>query len=98
MLAGLPVQADIAVDGAVESVKRRLQITTTGSVLTAGTAYRAEVVDQDGSATGLFGAVSVSTTTAFDASGGIANNSPVVGICIKANASTDEALIDLNIV
>jgi len=33
----------------------------------------------------------------FDVTGGIANNSPVVGLCIKANSSTDFALIDLNI-
>ena len=97
LLAGLPVQAAIGANGSVETVKRRLQITTTGSVLTAGTAWRAEVVEQDGNATALFMAVSVSSATVFDATGGIANNAPPVGMCVKANASTDFALIDLNI-
>lgn len=98
LLAGLPVQAAIAVDGSVENVKRRLQTSTTGSVLTAGTAYASPLFDQDGSATGLIAVTSISTVTVFDVSGGIANNSPVVGICVKANASTEQALIDLNIV
>jgi len=97
LLAGLPVQASIDVNGAVETLKRRLQITTTGSVLTAATTMRAAVVDQDGNDTAVFVSVSVSTATVFDMSGGIANNSPVVGMCVKANASTDFALIDLNI-
>ena len=97
LLAGLPAQASIDINGAVETLKRRLQITTTGSVLTAATAMRAAVVDQDGSDTAVFVSVSVSTATVFDMSGGIANNSPVVGMCVKANASTDFALIDLNI-
>ena len=97
LLAGLPVQASTTIDGAVESVKRRLQISTTGSVLTAGTTFRAEVVDQDGSVTALFMAVSVSTATVFDATGGIANNAPIVGRCVKANADTEEALIDLQL-
>lgn len=97
LLAGLPVQASIDVNGAVEMVKRRLQVNATGSVLTAGFSQAAAVVDQDGNNTGLAVAVSVSTTAVFDVTGGIANNSPLVGLCIKANASTDFALIDLNI-
>lgn len=97
LLRGLPVMASITTDGAVENMKRRLQIATTGSVLTAGTTYRAEIVDQDGSATGLFAAVSISTTTVFDASGGIANNSPSVGLCIQSNVTTEQALIDLQL-
>src|SRR3990167_8530215 len=97
LLAGLPVQADIAVNGAVESYKRRMQISSTGSVLTAGTNLRAQIVDQDGSDLALFMSVSVTTATVFDITGGIANNSTIVGVCIKANASTEFALIDLRI-
>ncbi len=97
LLAGLPVQADIATNGAVESVKRRVQMSSTGSVLTAGTALAANLMDQDGAVSGLFGAVSASVSTVYDITGGIANNSPQVGICVKANASTEFALIDLNI-
>ena len=97
LLAGLPVQADIATNGAVESVKRRLQVSATGSVLTAGFSQAGALLDQDGTATGFAVAVSVSTTATVDATGGIANNSPVVGMCVKANASTEFALIDLNI-
>src|SRR3990167_4547992 len=97
LLAGLPVQADIAVNGAVESYKRRMQISSTGSVLTAGTALRANVLDQDGSAVGIYMAVSASVTLVYDITGGIANNSPIVGQCIKANSSTEFGLIDLMI-
>ena len=97
LLAGLPAQASIDINGAVETVKRRMQISSTGSVLTAGTNLRAQIVDQDGSDLALFMSVSVTTATVFDITGGIANNSPVVGMCVKANASTDFALIDLNI-
>ena len=97
LLAGLPVMAGITTTGSVESYKRRVQITTTGSVLTAATTMRAAVVDQDGSDTAVFVSVSVSTATVFDITGGIANNSPTVGTCIKANATGDEGLIDLRI-
>jgi len=98
LLVGLPVQADITNDGYVESVKRRVASSSTGSVLTAGTALALNLLDQDGSASGLFVAASVSTGTVWDISAGIANNAPVVGICVKVNASTEYALIDLNIV
>ena len=98
LLAGLPVQCGTTTDGSIESVKRRLQITTTGSVMTAATTMRAQIVDSDGNATEASVAVSVSTATVFDMTGGIANNSPVVGICVKANGSTEYALVDLNII
>ena len=97
LLEGLPVMAGITTAGSVESYKKRLQITTTGSVLTAATTMRAAVVDQDGSDTAVFVSVSVSTTTVFDMTGGIANNAPIVGTCIKAIATTDYGLIDLRI-
>ena len=97
LLAGLPVQPATGIAGSVESVKRRLQVVSTGSVLTASTQYAANVVDQDGTTTGLALVTSVSTVTLVDATGGIANNAPPVGMCVKANASTEFALIDLNI-
>ena len=97
LLAGLPVQADQATNGAVESVKRRLQIVTTGSILSAAFNITGQIVDQDGTAVGIAVGMSASVTTVYDITGGIANNSPVVGMCVKANASTDYALIDLMI-
>ena len=97
LLAGLPVQPDIATDGAVESFKRRMQINATGSVLTAGANFRAAIVDQDGTDLALFAVTSVSTTQVFDITGGIANNAPIIGICVKANASTDYAIVDLRV-
>ena len=95
LLQGLPVQATITTSGAVESYKRRMQISATGSVLTAGTNLRAQIVDQDGTDLALFMSVSVTTATVFDITGGIANNTPIVGVCIKVNASTEYSLIDL---
>ena len=97
LLAGLPVMAGITTAGSVESYKRRVQITTTGSVLTAATAMRAAVVDSDGSNTAVFVSVSVSTATVFDITGGIANNAPIVGTCIKANSTAEYGLVDLKI-
>ena len=97
LLAGLPVQPDITTNGAVESYKRRMQINSTGSVLTAGTNLRAAIVDQDGTDLGAFVVVSASVTQVYDITGGIANNSPIIGICVKANASTEFALVDLQI-
>lgn len=97
VLAGLPVMAGITTDGTIEGMKRRMQIATTGSVLSAAYNMAALVVDQDGNNTALAVAVSVSTSTVFDISGGIANNAPPVGICIKANVTTEYALVDLRI-
>ena len=97
LLAGLSVQASIDVNGAVESYKRRMQINSTGSVLTAGTNLRAAIVDQDGSDLAIFAVVSASATQVFDITGGVANNAPIIGVCVKANASTEFALVDLMI-
>lgn len=97
LLAGLPVQADIAVDGAVENVKRRVRTggTVTVSVSTVGVG---QLTDQDGAVvSGMVSNVSTSVATTIDISGGIAFNSPQVGMCVKANASTEFALIDLDI-
>ena len=95
MYDGLPVMAGITTAGSVESTKRRLQVVSTGSVLTASTQYAANVVDQTGTTTGLLFAVSVSTLTVIDGTGGIANNGPIVGLCIRAAITGEEALIDL---
>ena len=97
---GLPVQAGITTAGTIESLKRRLQVTTTGSVLSAVSVFQGVVNDSAGAATALLMGVSVSTTatTVFDATGGIANNAPIVGLCVKANSTTQHALIDLNII
>ena len=97
LLAGLPVMAGITTNGSVESAKRRLQTVSTGSVLTASSTYFFPVVDQDGTTTGIGLVGSVSTVTTIDATGGIANNAPIVGTCIKANATTEHALVDLAI-
>ena len=97
LLAGLPVQADIAVAGAVETVKRRVRTGGTVTVIMP-TSGVMPLTDQDGSiVVGVLSARSVSTAADIDISGGIAINSPVLGMCVKANASTEFALIDLNI-
>lgn len=97
LLAGFPAQASIDIDGAVETVKRRLQVSSTGSVLSAGYATAGAITNQDGTIVGGAIGISVSTTTVLDITGGIANNAPQVGMCVKANASTEFALIDLSI-
>lgn len=97
LLAGQSVMPSIAAVGQVESFKRRLQIVTTGSVLTAAFSINGQIVDQDGTAIGVAVGLSVSTATVFDITGGTLNNGPVIGVCVKANASTEFALIDLQI-
>lgn len=97
MLAGMRVMPSIAQNGQVESFKRRIQISTTGSVLTAATVLRGLVHDSDGANTALIFAVSVSTVDTFDITGGVANNGPDIGVCVKSNASTEFALVDLMI-
>ena len=100
LLAGLPVQPDIAVNGAVETAKRRVRAggTTLGGVVPTTMVY-VRLLDQDGSTTDFLCATTVSTGVTFEAdiSGPVAINGPVVGICVKANASTDFALIALAI-
>ena len=98
LLEGLPVMASITTDGSVESVKRRVR--TGGATVAATGAAQAfaRLVDQDGTTTDYFiGVTSALVTGTIDISGPIAINAPVVGICVKANATTDEALIDLKI-
>ena len=96
--AGLPVMAGITTDGAVESVKRR--VTTSGTTVAATAAASASVaiLDSDGTTTGLSMVCSSTLVTGnFDISAGIAVNAPAVGMCVKANATTDLALVDLDI-
>ena len=96
--AGLPVMAGITTDGAVESVKRR--VTTSGTTVAATAAGSASVaiLDSDGTTTGLSMVCSSTLVTGnFDISAGIAVNAPAVGMCVKANATTDLALVDLDI-
>ena len=97
LLAGLPVQASITIDGAVETVKRRIR--TGGTTLIVLTShYTVPLVDADGTTTGAFLFLGTASATAsYDVSGPIAINTPPVGMCIKANADTEHALIDLAI-
>lgn len=97
LLAGHRVMPGIDQDGTVESFKRRLQIVTTGSVLTAAFSIGGQVVNSDGTAIGIAVGMSASVTKVYDITGGIANNGPDIGVCVKANASTEFALIDLMI-
>lgn len=97
LLAGLPVQADITTNGAVENVKRRVRTggTVTVSISTVGVG---QLTDQDGAiVAGAVSNVSTSVATTLDISAGIAFNSPQVGMCIKANSDAELALIDLKL-
>lgn len=93
---GLPVSASIATAGAVESTKRRLQGGgATALVVTTGLAYFYLVDDAGVTTLNAIITTTAGTTVGVDATGGIAYNSPIVGQCIKANATTDYGLIDL---
>jgi hypothetical protein len=98
LLAGLPVQASITTDGAVENRKVRARSggTTVAGVVPTTMSYL-RLVDQDGTTTNFLVPATVSTavTANYDISGPIATNAPVVGICVKANANTEQALVDL---
>ena len=102
LLAGLPVQAGISTAGSVESAKRRARTggTTIGGMVPT-TYVMAALLDQDGVTTLFWVPVTVSTsagiTATYDISGPIAINAPVVGMCVKANSTTQYALVDLNI-
>lgn len=92
LLAGLPVMASITTDGAVENYKRRVR---TGATATTGiTDAGALLTDQDGSEVNVR-PISTTVSTNYDITGGISINAPLVGMCIKANASTEQGLIDL---
>ena len=100
LLAGLPVMAGITTDGAVEGLKRRARSGGTTVLLPTTAALTGmRLVDQDGTTTAFMMVASISTqvTASYDITGPIADNSPAVGICVKANATTEQALIDLDI-
>ncbi len=98
LLAGLPVMASIGTAGAVESLKRRLTGAGTTALVNSATMAIVYLQDSDGTTT-TFAIVTTTagTTTARDVTGPIAQNAPPIGICIKANATTEYALIDLAI-
>ena len=93
VLEGLPVQASIATIGSVENVKQRVR---TGTTVTGASSIGALATDQDGNEVSLrlMGTV---TSTTFDISAGTAYNAPRVGMTVQPNASTEYALIDLDI-
>ena len=91
LLAGLPVQASITTNGAVENEKTRVR---TGSTAAADATTGSLLTDQDGAEVNVR-VMTAAITTTYDISGGIAYNAPLVGICLKANADTEYALIDL---
>lgn len=91
LYAGREVQASIATAGAVESRKTRVRTSATAA---ADVTAFVLLVDSAGTNTTLaVGTVAAGTTV--DITAGIAYNAPIVGMCIKANASTEESLIDL---
>ena len=89
LLQGLPVQASITIDGAVESHKRR--ITTSGTSV-ASPNY--SVLDSGGASIAV-GVSGGATATTYDITGGISVNAPLVGLCVQTNASTEYALVDV---
>ena len=100
LLAGLPVMAGITTAGSVENLKRRARSGGTTVLLPTTAALTGlRMVDQDGTTTDFMAVASISTaaTANYDITGPIAVNAPVVGMCIKANATTEEALIELAI-
>ena len=66
---------------------------TTAAMVT--TAVTLVFVDSAGTTTALQAPGMASTAATVDVTAGIAYNAPLVGICVKANADGEEALIDL---
>ncbi len=100
VLAGLPVQASISVDGQIEGYKRRVRTTGTTVLFVTTGLWGCALTDQDGGA--VAGLYAIASTNAiapatYDITGAIAYNAPQIGMCVKANISTEYALIDLNI-
>ena len=100
LLDGLPVQASISVNGAVESHKRRARsggTTVVGVVPTTMSYLR--LVDQDGTTTDFLVPATISTavTANYDITGPIAANAPIVGICQNARADTEYSVCELSI-
>ena len=98
LLAGLPVMASIGTDGAVENFKRRVRTSGTTALVSTATHAVLKLLDQDGTTTNFLVVVTTAQATANDdISGPIAINGPTIGVCVKANASTEQALVDLAI-
>jgi len=99
---GNPVQAGTTTDGTIESHKRRVRSTgTTVAFTTATITTGVALSDSDGGAVGIYSlnsVVSAAVAATYDITGGVAYNSPIVGICVQSMGSTEYALIDLNIV
>jgi len=94
LLEGLPAQASVTTAGAVESHKRRVEVGgTTAALVTTATTF--VLLDQDGGTTSFRAAGLATTGTVVDITSGIANNAPVIGMTVKANASTEYGLINL---
>lgn len=97
MLEGNSVMPSITTNGAVENRKRQVRSTgTTVRVLTSHYAHTLE--DQDGTATAFYVFTTATVTAAFDITSGIADNAPVIGMCVQPNSTAQQALIDLNII
>jgi hypothetical protein len=93
LLEGLHAQASITTPGAVETLKRRIR---TGSTGAGDVTVFVALEDQDGAEVAAeLGTIAVNTTN--DITGPIAINAPVVGMIVNPNATTEYALIDLNI-
>jgi hypothetical protein len=93
MLEGLHAQASITTNGAVETLKRRIR---TGGTTAADVLVFVALEDQDGAEVAAeLGTIAVNTTN--DITGPIEINAPVVGMIVNPNATTEYALIDLNI-
>lgn len=91
LLVGNMVQASISTNGAVEGQKVRI---TAGSTAGADTNSGALLEDQDGAET-LARMMGMTSDSTVDITGPIAQRAPLVGICVKVNATTEHSLIDL---
>ena len=91
-LAGLPLQASITVDGAVENVKRRIR---TGSTGVASYTNGAILEDYVGAETSTVRISNAAVDATHDITGPILINAPIVGMCIQPNATTEYCLADL---
>jgi hypothetical protein len=93
LLEGLHAQASITTNGAVETLKRRIRTGGTGA---GDVTDFVALLDQDSAEVAAeVGTVGVNTTN--DITGPISINAPVVGMIVNPNATTEYALIDLNI-
>jgi len=100
LLEGLPVQADITTNGAVENYKRRIRTGGASVAATAAAAAQLPIMNQDGVTTdGAFLGVTSTTlsTATFDITGPVSHNAPIVGMCVQPNSTAQYALIDLDI-